>query len=491
MKKVTTFTLLLTLALVFAGSSLCRAGEKSYIVGFKQPPGQTEKDLVHGHGGKVKRQFKIIKAMAVSLTEQAMVELQSDPKVEYVEEDIPMALIEPEVGGFEYENSWGVSRIGAFLAHEYGNLGAGVKVAVLDTGIDYYHPELSANYGGGDNFISLDPDYHDPYDDSYNSHGTHVAGIIGAAIDGDGVVGVAPQAELYAVKVLGGDGFGNASSLIAGLEWSTENSMDIANISIGSGTYSLALEEACQTAYNAGVLLVAAAGNNAGGDVLYPARYDSVIAVGGTAHDDSVYWGSAIGPEIELAAPGLMVNSTVRAGEYGLLSGTSQAAPHVTGVAALLMAAGVDDLNGDGFFDHLDVRLNLQETALDLGKSRWDPVFGYGLVQASADAPQAPIYIEVAVGEKNDENPEDYPSILLDKGTFDLQIANDSLTGMAIEIVKNGQYLENKAEYIQFDKKDPQKVILTIDARGTSFEVVFIPAGKPRSFATVEVTVSL
>ena len=494
MKKTTTITqlLFLALALVFGAGTLCSAADKSYIVVYKQPPGQADKDKVKNLGGNVKRQFNIIKGMAVDLPEQAMVELQSDSKVAYIEEDIPMYLVEPVEGGFEYENSWGVSRIGAFIAHENDSLGTGVKVAVLDTGIDYTHPELVANYQGGDNFIALDPDYHDPYDDSYNSHGTHVAGIIGAARDDAGVVGVAPQAELYAVKVLGGDGFGNASSLIAGLDWAVANGMDIANISIGATQNSPPLDEACQAAYTAGVLLVAAAGNTAGGDVLYPARYDSVIAVGGTALDDTVYWNSAVGPEIELAAPGLMVNSTIRvlAGEYGILSGTSQASPHVAGVAALLMGEGVDDLNQDGITNHLDVRLKLQDTALDLGHPRWDPVFGHGLVQASVDAPQSTSLLEVVVGRRNKKEPVSFPTILLDKGIFDLHITNDSLTNLTIKVLKNGHYLDKLEEYITFGNKDPQEVILTIDVNAQTFEVEFIPSGRRGSFATVEVTAS-
>jgi subtilisin len=488
MKKVTTITQLLAiaLALVFGASTLCQAAEKSYIVVYKQPPGQIDKDKVNNLGGKVKRQFNIIKAMAVDLSEQNKAELQSDSRVAYVEEDITVTLVEPAVGGFEYENSWGVSRIGAFLAHENGSLGANVKVAVLDTGIDETHPDLDDNYYGGYDIVFGDTD---PYDDNRYSHGTHVAGIVAAELNGAGVVGAAPLAELYAVKVLDGSGFGLLSWIIAGIDWAVANNMDIANMSFATLENSLALEEACQAAYDEGVLLVAAAGNyidGSHGPVKYPAAYDSVIAVGGTNHDDTVLFESAVGPEIELAAPGLMVNSTV-VGGYGMLTGTSQASPHVAGVAALLMGEASSDLNGDGIVDNQEVRQILQETALDLGKKGWDPVFGQGLVQASADSPQSPSFIEVAVGQKKKEIPENYPSILLDKGIFDLHISNDSLANLTIEVLKNGNSQDNLAEYISFGKKDPQEVILTIHANGQTFEVVFIPAGRRGSFATVEV----
>ena len=151
------------------------------------------------------------------------------------------------------------------------------------------------------------------------------------------------------------------------------------------------------------------------------------------------------------------------------------------------MAEGVGDLNMDNVADHRDVRQKLQETALDLGQPGVDDLFGHGLVQVTADAPPSPTFIEVVAGRKKKELPDSYPTILLDKGIFDLYITNDSLTSMTVKVLKNGQYKDNLEEYIRFGNKDPQEVVLTIHARGQTFVVEFIPAGRPGSFATVEV----
>ena len=122
---------------------------------------------------------------------------------------------EPPTGN-EVGNSWGVAHIFADVAHASGNKGTGIKVAILDTGIDYTHEDLAGNYIGGYDFVFND---NDPYDDNYFGHGTHVAGIIAAEENGIGVIGVAPEAELFAVKVLDGAGFGTADWIIAGIEW--------------------------------------------------------------------------------------------------------------------------------------------------------------------------------------------------------------------------------------------------------------------------------
>ncbi|MBU0909530.1 MAG: S8 family serine peptidase, partial [Proteobacteria bacterium] len=189
--------------------------------------------------------------------------------------------------------------------------------------------------------------------------------------------------SLYAVKVLDGSGSGYLSWIIAGIEWAVDNGMDIANISI-AGPNSPVLQDACKAAYDAGLLLIAAGGNTRSGDVLYPAAYDSVIAVSGSYQSDLPAWFSPMDTEVELMAPGVEILSTTAGGEYALLSGTSQAAPHVTAVAALLMSAGQVDVNGDGLANNQDIRLRLQQTAVDLGDEGRDEVYGFGLVDAVA-----------------------------------------------------------------------------------------------------------
>ncbi|MBI2906726.1 MAG: S8 family peptidase [Chloroflexi bacterium] len=264
---------------------------------------------------------------------------------------------------------WGVNRIDAELAWAT-NTGAGIKVAVVDTGIDLSHPDLAANIKGGVNTINPSRSAKDD-----NGHGSHVAGTIAAVDNSIGVVGVAPKASLYAVKVLGSSGSGWVSDIIEGIQWSVQNGMQVVNMSLGTSSDVVAFHDALTAAYNAGILLVAAAGNSGPGDftVNYPAKYAEVIAVSATTSSDAIASYSSRGPEVELAAPGTSVYSTYRGGRYATLSGTSMATPHVSGAAALALARG---LSRD------EARAALQATADDLGSAGRDNLFGYGLVDA-------------------------------------------------------------------------------------------------------------
>ncbi len=362
---------------------LALSAEKSVIVGFHQMPETSVMALTQKVKDKNERRYHLINAISARLSEEEIEDLKKNKNVAYIEEDgIVMA-----AQSLEYINAWGVLHISADIAHASGNKGAGVKIAVIDTGIDYTHEDLDGNYAGGYDFVFDD---NDPFDDNTISHGTHVAGIIAAEENGIGVIGVAPEAELYAIKVLDGAGFGLASWVIAALEWAVDNGMDIANLSL-EGPHLESLQAACDNAYNAGVLLVAAGGNTNGGPVSYPAAYESVIAVTGTDADDVRAYFSPVGPELELAAPGVDILSTVVPTEgngwsyYSSLSGTSQAAPHVAGTAALLFSANPQDANGDGMIND-EVREILQITALDLGDQGRDSVYGFGLVNAVAVA---------------------------------------------------------------------------------------------------------
>jgi hypothetical protein len=348
------------------------------IVGFKDKP---DSDLIRSHSGDIKHEYKLIPAVACSLPQQAIDSLKKNPKVEYIEPDSEVYIIEETL-------PWGVDRIDAELVHVY-NKGTGVNVSIIDTGIDYTHPDLKANYKGGYDFVNNDAD---PKDD--HGHGTHCAGIV-AAVDNDvGVIGVAPEAYLYAVKVLDSRGSGYLSNVILGIQWSVNNRMQVISMSLGTATYSASLEAACNSANSTGLVLVAAAGNSGDGnpatnEYSYPAAYASVIAVGATASNDvAPYWSNS-GPYLELAAPGVSIYSTLPTYSvtltrtygynYGTLSGTSMSCPHVTGTAALVMAS-------DPTLTNVNVRTRLQTTADDLGPKGWDTVYGYGLVDADEAA---------------------------------------------------------------------------------------------------------
>ena len=376
--------LIVTLVLGMFLPCWARAADRSVIVRFTQPPGPTERSLIRKSRGTIQRSHQLIPALTVTLPEAEIAKLRKDSKIAYIEENVIYSAVPEPPSGNELGNSWGVAWIKADVAHASGNRGAGIKVAVLDTGIDYTHAELAANYAGGYDFVFNDSD---PFDDNYFGHGTHVAGIVAAAGNGVGVIGVAPEAELLAVKVLDGGGFGRVSWIIAGIEWAVQQGADVINLSI-QGSHSQGLQDACDAAYNAGVLLVAAGGNSlaGGGPVKYPAAYDSVIAATATDPSDQPGYFAPVGTQLELAAPGVDVLSTVPGGGYDYLSGTSQASPHVAGVAALFLASNTRDMNRDGTVDHRDVRYLLQTTAGDLGEVGKDNVYGYGLVNAAAAA---------------------------------------------------------------------------------------------------------
>ncbi|TFG37671.1 MAG: hypothetical protein E4H46_01315, partial [Desulfobacterales bacterium] len=382
---VVLFFLLLCLLLPAEAAAASSDSERAVIIGFNKRPGSAERALLRGHKGRMRHAFRLINAYAANLPAKEISRLRANPRVKYVVEDAVVSVVEPELSSAEYGDAWRVRHIGCELVHAQGIIGQGIKIAVIDTGIDYEHPQLTANYKGGYDFVFNNSD---PYDDSSISHGTHVAGIIAASADGIGVVGGAPDASLYAVKVLGASGFGLESWVIAGIEWAVDNGMDIANLSLSiddpDSPALQALKDVCDAAYDAGLLLVAAAGNIRLGDVLYPAAFDSVIAVSASTKTDLPYYYSPMDAEVELMAPVAEIFSTTADGEYALLSGTSQAAPHVSAVAALMMSAQQVDVNQDGLLNNQDIRLRLQQTAVDLGDPGRDELYGFGLVDAEA-----------------------------------------------------------------------------------------------------------
>jgi len=347
------------------------AGFVRMVVGFGRG---IDSSALSGFGGRVVREIPGLGAAAVMLPEKALERLRDLPGVRYVEPDLWVTVVLQDM-------PWGVDRIDAEMVHPSTG-GEGVVVAIVDTGVDYNHPDLIDNFdvAKGYDFVNGDDD---PMDDHW--HGTHCAGIVAADDNDFGVVGVAPGATLLAVKVLDSDGGGWSSDVAAGISWAASNGANVISMSLGSDSSSSVIQDACQSAYLDGVVLVAAAGNDYQrrgrreiDTVDYPARYDSVIAVGATAQNDKRASFSSTGADMELAAPGENIYSTVPGG-YGIASGTSMACPHVAGTAALVMASNP----GMG---HIAVRDLLVSTAEDLGDEGWDTWYGYGLVDAYAAA---------------------------------------------------------------------------------------------------------
>lgn len=205
-----------------------------------------------------------------------------------------------------------------------------MKVAVLDSGVDFVE---GIELAGWENFVEEEEDISLIFQD-LTGHGTGIASIIAGNEEG-GIQGVNPNAELYSVKVLDGENRAPLSRVIQGIYWCMENDMDIINMSFGTASYSKAFEQAVEDAYEAGLLMVAAAGNEAG-SVEYPAAFDEVMAVAATAPDGRISDFSNTGEELDIAAPGEKIRVAGFFNGHVVTHGTSIAAPHVAGVASLL-----------------------------------------------------------------------------------------------------------------------------------------------------------
>lgn len=330
--------------------------------------------LIQKFGGVKIKDLTLIDGKAVLLPPKTEAALAKQAGVLRIDDDVEVfALAKPQL---TETLPWGVDRINADLVWGV-TTGDPVKVAIVDTGIDVKHPDLINNLKGGISTVWYTTSYNDD-----NGHGTHVAGIAAAVDNTIGVIGVGPGIDLYAVKVLDRRGSGYLSDVIEGLDWAIQNGMQVVNMSLGTSSDILSFKEAVQRVNNAGIVQVGAAGNS-GGAVIYPAAYSEVIAVSATDSIDAIASWSSRGPEVDLAAPGVSIYSTYKGQAYKTLSGTSMAAPHVTGVAALVLSVPSKcDLNLDGKCTPSEVQQRLEATATDLGSLGKDDLYGSGLVNA-------------------------------------------------------------------------------------------------------------
>lgn len=304
-------------------------------------------------------------AVAGRYDETALEQLRRDPNVRYVEPDEPVQLVEPSVGTSDEEPPefpYGIQITDAKEAiQEAGLTGDGATVAVVDTGIVSTHPALAENIVDGFApiecgegllpFETVEADCEEPWGDDHG-HGTHVAGSAAAADNDEGVVGVAPEADLLAVKSLSANGAGLPSAISDGITWAADNGADVINMSLGGPIPQPGLGDAVDYAIDNGVSVVAAAGNSGGDDpepcedcVGYPAAFEDTVGVSATDADDQIAFFSSTGPEVDLAAPGVGVWSSSCCeigGPYAQASGTSMAAPHVAGAVASVVGGGAD-----------------------------------------------------------------------------------------------------------------------------------------------------
>jgi subtilisin family serine protease len=291
-------------------------------------------------------------------------------------------------------DDWNQDMIGTFDAWEDGYTGQNVNVAVLDTGF-YQHPEIT--YAGGYSIFGEDDEMGpDPWTNDHSGHGTHVAGILGAE-QGTRAQGIAPGIDLYGVKVYHEDNGGKTrvGNLLSGLEWAIQNESDIIVISSGYAEPNNEVHEMIQLAASQGILTIAASGNmtedNASID--YPAAHPEVIAVSGVNQSQAHVSDSMLASENELAAPGQNILSLSTDGSHVPMSGTSQAVPHVAGVAALLMEKYPNESASA-------IRQRMTDQAIDLGETGRDVIYGYGLVQYAEQIPE-----EEPTEEPSEEEP--------------------------------------------------------------------------------------
>ncbi|OGZ41001.1 MAG: hypothetical protein A3I20_01170 [Candidatus Portnoybacteria bacterium RIFCSPLOWO2_02_FULL_40_15] len=356
-----------------------------------------------------RKPFEIIKVSEDKLTEK-LAEYLNDENVEYVEPNyIARAFWTPNDPNFSYQwHLGGFDKGGINTEAAWDVLGApglpgqGVAVAIVDTGIAYenYSSYQQATdlaqtcFVNGYDFVNNDSH---PNDD--NGHGTHVAGTAAQSTNNSlGVAGIAFKSCLMPVKVLNSSGSGTYTQVANGIRFAADNGAKVINLSLGGSSPSITLEQAVAYAYNKGVTIAAAAGNDSSSSISYPAAYNNyVIAVGATRYDKTLAYYSNYGQDLDLVAPGgdttvdqnkdgyvdgiLQQTFTKRGwliqwGHY-FFQGTSMASPHVAGAAALVISNGKATVPDD-------VRTALQTTVKDLGPTGWDNTYGWGLIDAAA-----------------------------------------------------------------------------------------------------------
>ncbi|HEY9855748.1 MAG TPA: S8 family peptidase [Stenomitos sp.] len=333
-----------------------------------------------------------VAAVRLANLDAALSALRSDPSVVYAEPSYRVKAFDLPKTSFK---GLGFSVTDPMFGQQYApqvmhapeawslTRGAGVTVAVVDTGADLTHPDLQGRLVAGYDATTKG---NTPKDE--NGHGTHVAGIIAAsANNGTGVVGIAPEAKVMPVKVLSADGSGSDADVADGITWAADHGAQVLNMSLGGPGESQVLEDAVNYALKKGVAVIAAMGNDGTNEMSYPAAYPGVVAVGATDSKDQTADFSQWGEWISVAAPGVQILSTfptyqVNLNDYGFpqsyatLDGTSMASPAVAGLAALVKARY-------GSLTPAQLKSRLEAGADKVaGVTAFDPHYGFGRVNA-------------------------------------------------------------------------------------------------------------
>jgi thermitase len=346
-------TLLLVVTLVVPMAPMADAAQPSakyvpdeLVVKFKSDTSTTAKSSLHSQeNAKVVSRnsdlgFEVVKLKDQSVQE-AMKAYRNNPHVEYAEPNyIVKANWTPNDPAFASQQ-YGPQIVQAPAAWDITRGSSSVRIAIVDTGVQYNHPDLSGKVIKGYDFVDND---WDPMDG--NGHGTHCAGIAAAVTNNStGIAGMAPNASIYAVRVLDNSGSGTLTDVADGITHAADNNSKVISLSLGATTGASYLQNAVNYAWNNGAVVVAAAGNNGTSAPNYPAFYSNAIAVGSTDSSDNKSYFSNWGTWVDVAAPGSSIYSTYPTNSYATLSGTSMATPHVAGLAGLLASQGRSNSN--------------------------------------------------------------------------------------------------------------------------------------------------
>ncbi len=364
--KFLTVLVLMFLVSIPVSADNSTSEEKRVIIVYHNPVSEYQtSSLENDYGASITHRYDIIPAVAAKMNENAINHIKSRPNVKAIFEDQQFSI--------SLDDS--VPQINASQTHNAGVNGSGVRVCVLDTGVDDSHSALNQLVAEYD-FVNGDNDSNDD-----NGHGTHVAGIIGST---DSTYrGVAYNSSIMAGKVLNSSGVGYSSDIISGIEWCVDNNADVISMSFGTGSYSSTCDgdpvsEAANNASDHGVTVLAASGNDEySNSINLPACASNVIAVGAVDKDDSHASYSNGGSELDVVAPGSNIYSTWPGDSFNTKSGTSMATPHTSGTSALILETN----NG---LSPIEVRDILRNTSVDLGDEGFDNEFGYGRIDAYA-----------------------------------------------------------------------------------------------------------
>jgi major intracellular serine protease len=253
--------------------------------------------------------------------------------------------------------------------------GEEINIALLDSGVDYNHSDLRDRIRGGINLVNDDPqDYIDR-----TGHGTFCAGIIAANLNGSGMVGIAPLANIYPVKILNDDNVGSALWLKQGLHWCLNNNIHIISMSIGFKQDIPQIHDLIRVAKANNIILVAAVGNDSNcTEPEYPAAYEEVFGVSAIDPQNRIASFSNTGSGVDYTAPGVDIMSTYLNNKYAIMSGTSFAAPHVVGAAALIQSKALKTTGK--LLTPEEVSNQLNQNIIDLGMIGRDNFYGYGCI---------------------------------------------------------------------------------------------------------------